>query len=713
MDLTLPLSQNHSSPSKKDKDKQNKYQKTLDFLFNNLSKAVDFKTKTIVYQGLTVQEQLERADKQYKREYTDEVATMLRQRFYKGKKNPSRYYPLTCTRVDAFRGWKSDLIINNLESSFIVSSTPKPRIKTENEQELRDEIAANFLNMKLEELQAIPQDQQADFLKNLLKSNNIDIEIDTFINKMDDIKEIQISSLSNEKCDKIKKILADYIVEGDFRRQYIAAIHNQILFGIGFMRFPEYRRVKALTEKNKLSYEVKPKFRSVSPFNVFCSADGMNVFDCSFIAEVTQYSKDNFIELIGSKNFIDSEIEKIVGLDDEGNDLWKDQNDKWFTQKYANSIIKLNNVQNDTLDDITYIPVVIIECTAPVSELDSSIVPESLKNKEYVDCEFIITENQIIYAKIEEIMERSYYDIPFIKTDNNVWGSIGIAARLYDTEYRINNLLHSLEMNIAYSIDPINVVNDSLVTSDIQDRPNPGAMLHYSEEARMTSGNQSAFNPVYLSQPQYAQIMNIISDLIRKADDESLIPSYAFSNGYQSSRTSLGEIKLKMDNAFRSVKEIFLQEDVCFLTPCLESMFRRIVSTEAKKLKIDTDYLDLDLKIRGLIGILEEDSYKLKAEEMFQKFAQFFGSGLLDPMVEKYLINNYLSAFNIPLNALGVEDPVLGNAISYSMNLFNQGRYSTMRATSQASMNAQVDGRSGAMPDPGVPSQVQQGNYTL
>ena len=118
-------------------------------------RARDYRDSHIVHQGRSATELMERADRQYRREYTSSERSMMQEAF---GFTPSRYYGITQQKVNATVAWHNDLIINNIDAMFTVNPSPEPELdrKTLNyiRQQIREELvkramAAGVVDLEL------------------------------------------------------------------------------------------------------------------------------------------------------------------------------------------------------------------------------------------------------------------------------------------------------------------------------------------------------------------------------------------------------------------------------------------------------------------------------------------------------------------------------------------------------------------------------------
>ena len=102
-------------------------------------RAREYRDSNIIHQGKSFSALLERADHQFRREYTCEDAAAMEESF---GFTPSRYLGVTQQKVLATVAWHNDLVVNNLDSMFTATPSPEPDIDPATRERIRNGSAA-------------------------------------------------------------------------------------------------------------------------------------------------------------------------------------------------------------------------------------------------------------------------------------------------------------------------------------------------------------------------------------------------------------------------------------------------------------------------------------------------------------------------------------------------------------------------------------------
>lgn len=613
-------------------------------------RAREHKSNHIVHQGKSIETLLNRANHQYRREYTSDDADAMRESF---GFCPSRYYGLVQLKTNAVVAWKSDLMINNLDSAFTVAPSPVPELDQASLDRIRDGV-------KRELVQRMVASGVVD--PNLLLNTNgkLNAPVETFlqdqVRALKRIEDARIVSLASVKAEEMRAAMRDALVQGGYRSEYQLFSFNQVLQGVGIMRFPDYRRVPVIKHRGRRvveEFEVRPVFRNVRPEDFYPISDGgSDLQNCTAVLEVQNVTKAELINMMGIDGYDAGNIEKV--LDEYQHSYTRD----WLSPDHAHD--------KETfwgLDET--IPILIHEGFLSGSELaDAGVTGVGLD--EYVNATVIVCGGftiRITLNKAPTNFPRSYHAAAFTKCGSDVWDVLGIGAMLWDTEQRINRMMHMYEHNLDWSARTPLMRN----TAGLKDADDleivPGQTYDIGEAYGPTGNVPDPIRPMKGYSAQYQLIMNQLQILMRQADEECGVPAYAYG-AQDFGRSSLGEYTQRMSNALRVIKACALNEDIGFIEPAFRHLFIDLMK-EDENLR---EGQDVDLVIRGMTGILKSDIENTRHQETFLLVAQLYGQGMVGKPVMDYGLRQMLSEAGYPVDALGMEDPQIDLAFAKAAN---------------------------------------------
>lgn len=613
-------------------------------------RAREHKSNHIVHQGKSIETLLNRANHQYRREYTSDDADAMRESF---GFCPSRYYGLVQLKTNAVVAWKSDLMINNLDSAFTVAPSPVPELDQASLDRIRDGV-------KRELVQRMVASGVVDPNLLLNTDGKLNAPVETFlqdqVRALKRIEDARIVSLASVKAEEMRAAMRDALVQGGYRSEYQLFSFNQVLQGVGIMRFPDYRRVPVIKHRGRRAveeFEVRPVFRNVRPEDFYPISDGgSDLQNCTAVLEVQNVTKAELINMMGIDGYDAGNIEKV--LDEYQHSYTRD----WLSPDHAHD--------KETfwgLDET--IPILIHEGFLSGSELaDAGVTGVGLD--EYVNATVIVCGGftiRITLNKAPTNFPRSYHAAAFTKCGSDVWDVLGIGAMLWDTEQRINRMMHMYEHNLDWSARTPLMRN----TAGLKDADDleivPGQTYDIGEAYGPTGNVPDPIRPMKGYSAQYQLIMNQLQILMRQADEECGVPAYAYG-AQDFGRSSLGEYTQRMSNALRVIKACALNEDIGFIEPAFRHLFIDLMK-EDENLR---EGQDVDLVIRGMTGILKSDIENTRHQETFLLVAQLYGQGMVGKPVMDYGLRQMLSEAGYPVDALGMEDPQIDLAFAKAAN---------------------------------------------
>lgn len=638
-------------------------------------RASDYRSSYIQHQGQTVQTLMERAHAQYAREYMPDDANAMASSF---GFVPSRYYGVVQQKVNASYDWKLDLVVTSLDSMFTIQPSPEPSIDDATKARIREGVRMELLNKMAET-------GIADPALLMTADGKIDKRIEAFLQEqaltLKGVEQARIVSAATRAADRMRIRMRDVIVEGGFRQAYADFSFDQILYGRGVMRFPYNRPVSERyhTPSGGMGrrWVMKPTFKHVDVFDFYPIDDSDSLLTNTGNTELTQITK---AELINLSRFKDSGY-----YEDVISDIIEEYNFKG-----RNWLMPDDNAPDDgvwwDLDET--IPMLIHEGFFSGDELAEMGIT-GVDGMDYVSACVEVVGGRTIRCKLLDSKDgpgRTYFQAPFKRTGKGVYDSIGMAAMLWDSEQRINRLLHIFEHNVDWAARPPIMRNRSAF-----DNPNDAATVapngQYDVEERfgVTGSMPDALRTMNTVSAQYHLILTQVNAILQQADNESGIPAFAYG-AQDYGRASLGEFSQRMTNALRTVKGLALQEDFHFIEPCFTALF----DSEIDKDEELREGQDVNVVIRGLTGLLQEDVRAQRQQQIIPMVLQLGAQGQVTPQVQQFAIRQLLEGAGFPVDALGMENPIIDNAIAVAATMPTGG------VVPMSQQVPQLDGRSGA-----------------
>lgn len=660
-------------------------------VIDRFRRAKDYRRNTIIHQGASVQTLMERARAQYDREYTANDAAQMEQAF---GFVPTRYYGVAQQKVNATYFWKLDLVVTSLDSMFTVNPTPFPDIDEATKTRIRKGVRSELVNRMLEVGITDP-----NLFIDVKGKVNPDIQdwLEEQANALKQVEQARIVSAASKTAQQVQVHMRDVLVEGGFRQAYSNYSFDQILYGRGVMRFP-YRKMQPVryhTRGGQIAHrwEARPTFNHVDVFQFYPVDDSDSLQTNTGNTQRASITKAELINMARNANttgYYASVIESILedfayrnrnwlGPDDTGEDAsW------WGLDETIPLLIHEGFFSGEELADMGI---------TGVDMLDYRSARVEVVGGRTIRCELI-----------ESIKGtgRTYYQAPFNITGPGIYDSIGLAAMVWDTEQRINRLLHLFESNVDWASRPPLLRNSSAFDNPM-DAANiyPGGQFDVEQTFGVTGSMPDVLRPMNAVSAQYHLIMTQVNALLQLADNDAGIPAFAYGTSSNYGRSSLGEYTQRVSGSLRTIKGLAMHEDFHFIEPCFTQLYDSMLDADPDLRK----GADINVVVRGMTGLLAEDLKATRQQEVLPLLLQGAQGGLVTPEAAQYGVRQLLDAAGFPVDELGMRDPIIDNALAVAAGMPVQG------APAAGQQVPELDGRSGPIPEgnvatPGGLSQV-------
>lgn len=597
-----------------------------------------------VHQGISYSHMLERADHQYRREYTSQDAIEMETAF---GFCPTRYLGICQQKVNATVAWMNDLVINNLDAMFTVTPSPKPTL----DKASLDRIRRGVKRELVEKMQA---GGIADPALLLDARGKPDVRIQDFLQQqvraLHKVEQSRIVALATDSAMEAQTRMRDVMVEGQFRQGYADYQLDRVLKGNGIVRFPDWQRRAVLVhsgKKAKMEWQTRPWFRAVKVDNFYPVCDAADYQTNSGNTEYTWVTKAELIGMANQDHYFRKEIEGI--LDD-----YEFRARSWLDGEFE------RDEEFWELDDT--IPLLVHEGFFSGDELREYGIG-GIESTDYVSARIEVCGLRTIRAQLLRMpggADRSYFGSPFVKTGDNLLDRIGMGALLWDSEQRVNRLMHIFEHNVDWASRPARLINSS-VFANPNDADNivPGGQYDVEDRYATSGSMPEPVRNINAVSAQYHLIMTQVGAVLRQADEDCGIPAFAY--GAQNyGQASLGEFSQRMSNALRTIKQAALNEDQFFIEPAFTGLFHYMMEKEENL----AEGQDVNVLIRGMTGLLKEDEKRSREASVLQFVIQGGEKGLVPEQAVQYAVRRLLEQAGFPVDALGMTDPVTDIALA-------------------------------------------------
>lgn len=637
-------------------------------------RAREYRDSYVLFQGNTVDTLLRRGERQFNREYTNRDAAAMTDAF---GFCPSRYYGVVNQKVTAALAWKTDLVLLSLDTLFTIKPTPEPEIDAHTKKNIRAEV-------KEELLRRMAAVGMSDPELLLTREGKVTPRMETWLQSqalaLKKVEQARMTGVATAASERMQRHMRDVLVQGSFRKAYMEFSRDQILHGRGIMRFPKMVRKPQLVHTGsdvKYKWDVVPQFDNVNVRDFYAIDDAPDLNTNTGNTERTDITRAELIAASEQDEYFEDEIQKIIEEYEYKSRNWLDPDD---AQRHNSVWWGLDET----------IPVLIHEGFFSGDELSEYGI-SGVDRMEYVSARVEVCGGRTIRCKLIEQPYgggRTYFQANHVKTGTGLYDSVGMGALLWDSEQRVNRLMHIFENNISWSAMPPVLKNKSAFENPMDsDSITPGGQYDVEERFGVTGSMPDSLRTMNTASAQYHLIMTQVGAILAQADAESGLPSYAYT-GADYGKSSLGEYTQRMSNALRAVKMLAIREDMDFIEPAFHALFEKAILAD-EELQVGQD---VDIMVRGMTGLLKEDVTQQKQEALLPLLLQGGQTGLVPEEATNYAVYQLLSQAGFPMTALGISDPEIENALAVAANA------PTPTTNAVGQQVPSIDGRSGPIP---------------
>lgn len=609
-------------------------------------RAKEYRDTRTVHQGLSFGSLIRRSDHQFRREYTCEDAAAMEEAF---GFTPTRYFGVTQQKVLATVAWNSDLVVRNLDNMFTATASPEPEIDAASRERIRQGIRDDLLRRMQEAGLSDPQmlldarGRPAQRLRDYLQEQ---------ARALRQVEQARVVALAGESATLAQRRMRDMMVEGGFRQAYQLYKFDACLFGAGVMKFPDFQRRAVLkhTGRNgaRVEWETKPWFRHVRIQDFYPICDAVDTQTNTGNTEYTFVSKAELINMASLDDYYEDQIEDII---------------EDYAYSSRNWLDEPTDADYWGLDDTT--PLLIHEGFFSGDELAEYGIT-GIDSLEYVSARVEVCGHRTIRCSLQHMpnaADRTYFMSPFVRIGDNLLDCLGMGALLWDTEQRVNRMMHLYEHNADWAARPPAMTNPS-VFEDPGDADHivPGGQYKVEDRFGSTGSMPEPIRSMRTVSAQYHLIMSQVGQLLRQADEDCGIPAFAYG-AQDFGRSSLGEYSQRMSNALRTIKQAALNEDIYFIEPGFRGLFHYVMKDDPEL----REGQDVGLVIRGMTGLLQQDA-TIQAMDRTAPMVLGDQSGIVPPQVKEYALRQVLEQAGYPVDALGMSNPMIDNAMAVAAN---------------------------------------------
>lgn len=568
-----------------------------------------------------------------KGEYSNDQLNVLNNSY----SSSTLFYKLTGTKTNAASAWIREILMPPGERAWGLEPTTLPDLPPEMDQQVRESVFQSILQVQQEMQQELSLEEAPKILE-----------------RAHDAALHAVQEFAKKRAGRMSDKLNDIMQEGGWSKAFSEFIEHFCTYPSAILKGPIPIRKKSLNwgEDNKPLIESKEGFGFyvVNPFDAYPAPQSDTPNDGSFIERI-RLTRAELYGYIGVRGYSSSAIRQVLQnhsygtlnhwLESEGERRrLENSTDVWKTpSQYIDAIHYWGSVQGRMLKEWAS------------RDEDNQDYFEIDDDDRYYEIDAVLIGGDVIRAEVnsDPLGRRPYQMASFRPIPGSFWG-LAIPELMLDTQAMCNACARSIEDNLAISSMPQVAINtDAVGAGEDLSAQVPGKVWTY--RTRDDSGAEIPGDFIrWFSPPtNTAELLKVMEEFERRADDETGIPRYSYGNQntYGAASTASG-LEMLMTQAAKGIRRAVGIIDENVIQPVIEQLFTQVMLYD------DDETIKGDCKVvpRGTAALLIKSQIQQSRISFLQTIANPIFAPILGENGIRVLLEETARAMDLPVDKL-------------------------------------------------------------
>ena len=532
---------------------------------------------------------------------------------------------LTALKTGIANAYLTDALVSgDSELPWIISPTPRPDISVTSKDELLEKLKDVIFT------EGLPS---SDVLVELIR------QAKQFLGRRE-------KERADKACREMLGLLEDQCAEGGFSRAMSDFLQYFPVYPFGVFSGPYIIKAPRLIwgkEKPRLSTEVFPVFRAISPFDFCYSPDSPDTQRGTCVFTREHWTRKELLDAAKLPTYIQDNVIDLLKECDRNNTFSL----RWLSHSPDAPARDLYLWSSN----VSSIEVLHHYGTMSGREL-SKYGFSDLDNTEFYQCEIVMAGYRVIMVKVmrdPRLQTRPVYTASFYRTGGDKIAGDGIAQRLRDIERAYLASLRYMLRNSYFSSAPMCEVDYNRIAKHMGDQDLgsivPGLMYLVDGSLGQANAPAMKFFPIPANTDQYGRLLELFMQL---ADRVTNIPAslHGEAVGSGAMRTFRGMAMLQ-GSATKALHAAVENMTYGIFEPLGNLLYNyNMLYSPDKEIKGDSQII-----VKGASGLLAKEIAKQESLEVLQILggvgAQLGQMINLTPVMQ-WCIKNLFQALNVP-----------------------------------------------------------------
>lgn len=514
------------------------------------------------------------------------------------------YIGIAALKAAAAESWLLDIIVNNIDKPWTLSSTPEPDLPQRLKEQVIDALVAE-----------LPQMRTFDALKD--RATQLKSVVQGLSKKA-----------AQEATKRMETRIDDQLTEGGWVKTFTALVGDISVYPTAMIRGPiQIAKPQMSWDGNKVKVENKAFLttRNVNPFNAYPAPNATTTQDGTYFIEAVPFTYGDLHELTKAKSFSSANIRQALHKYPDGYmpNYMEDNEERELEGK------------SELLSNRKDFEVVIYNGKMEGKLLaDKGVLVKDLQK--HYECEIWCVENYVIRAVLNPNPTggRPIFGSSYRKVNNSFWGK-SVIDLVYDVQRTCNAAARAIVRNMGYASGPVGeVVSERLAPGDDITELEPYKIFRVGPDITGTGAPAFRFHNITAI---VKDLMAVFERFSKMADDISGIPAYVLGNPQVAGAgRTLGGLSMLMGNAAKGIKNVQMNIDEDIITGVVKAFYTYNMLTS------DDNGIKADAKVvaRGATGLLQRELSQTRSVELLQLLTPYVQAGLVDKSALTYILRD-------------------------------------------------------------------------
>lgn len=534
------------------------------------------------------------------------------------------FFNVTATKCRAGEAWLTDILTASGDRLYQLDPTPIPNVpqfvKDMVTEQIKKEIGAR----------GMPPEQV----------------IRDRINELADVAYRELMEQARAGTTKMQRKIDDQLAECDFVATLQAFISDLMVYPYAVLKAPVVKRMRRLRWEGGdpiATTEAQLTIERVSPFDFYFAPWTTNPQE-GFIVEVMHMSRQQLVDCKGMPNFNDEKLRQALSIYLTGHQVLVNTTTQREVMEWQ-TLMTLTT--GDTLDVLSF-------WGSIRGDLLTSWGLKVEDEQATYEADVWVLGGICVRAVLnpDPMKKRPYYVTSYEKVPGSMVGR-SVCMLMRPNQQIINSGYRALRRNMGLASGPFAEVDQSRLGGQQAPEEIVPAMVKVVEPDLMGRGGTAYHFHKIDSHAQ--ELESLINEEIKKCDDATGIPAYAYGNPQVSGAgRTVGGLAMLMGNAAKGIKQVIVNVEQDVLDPMITSFYNyNMMYDPDQAIKVDAQ-----VQARGPTSVLARETAAAKRLETLQVVGPFIPTGIIPKSGLAVLLREVLKSSDLPVDKI-IPDPEL------------------------------------------------------